>query len=395
MSTLSNRIFRRPTRRLLVLSLFLTVGGNVYSKNVDWFQFTCNMHLVEFDSSKQILSGAEGAKVAGHAINRFIGDCEVLFEPRGTRRGNNYYPDVFRFGGVLVAMDSRPESRINPRCSVTFDGSSILEFGLDRCVEQWEKLSAHICEQVVDFKLSRLDICVDCIDEPTSAVENCYDLGLRKGRMKRYRCDRSNSVTHYHGSQDVVLRVYDKLGQMSAKPCPLQKALMIKNRWGGVEPEKVTRVEYQLRRGYLKSVGVTDYFDYLRRESLIIDDLTLDRFQVLNKPVKSGNYRTVKTHRQWERIRDCFHNGVQDASEPLTPCEKQALDTDQLYAQAGSLLMRALLANGETFNPQTFAETAIRNLEHRVSLKDCYERARKKVNPDPHHDSAAERIVPF
>jgi hypothetical protein len=125
--------------------------------------------------------------------------------------------------------------------------------------------------------VSRADICADFPAVEMSGFCDAFEKKWFACRSNRRHYDISNGATLYFGSGDIVLRIYDKLKEMQAsalRGSPAKYEHMIQKRWGGVEPTNAVRVEYQLRREWLKLHGADTADDLLNKTSEFISYLT-------------------------------------------------------------------------------------------------------------------------
>ena len=232
------------------------------------------------------------------------------------------------------------------RCLV-YDGGAIAAY---RSAVNWlGSLGASIHKE----RVSRADICADF---PNLNMQGFYAAYARRWwlcQSRRHHPDFSNGISLYFGATDVVLRIYDKLAEMQASALrgqPAKYEHMIQKRWGGKEPACAVRVEYQLRRDWLKVHGADTVDDLLQRAPDFVGYLTGTtkdaawfRFLCAKRDDKHvGNNKTLP---RWKVVQNAFAEIFQ-SPEPLIEIDPRNADIETLLKQAFGVLECAACNRG-------------------------------------------------
>ena len=254
---------------------------------------------------------------------------------------------------VLIA-DARTFNGDWPNVKVEISGERCLVYpgGAEaayRSVFQWlESLGAEIYRESV----SRADICADFPNIGMAAFCEAFENGWYACRSNRRHYDISNGATLYFGSGDIVLRIYEKLAEMQAsalRGAPAKYEHMIQKRWGGVEPDCAVRVEYQLRRDWLKLHGANTVDDLLHLAPDLVGYLTgavNDRwFRFLCAVPDNKHPERNNTLPRWKIVQAAFAD-VFRIPERLIEIDPDRADVETLLKQAFGVLECAAANKG-------------------------------------------------
>ena len=249
---------------------------------------------------------------------------------------------IERADAVVLIADSQKYAGDWPNVKVEISGERCLVYpggalAAYRSVFQWlESLGACVHKESV----SRADLCADFPSVKMAGFCDAFEKKWFACRSNRRHYDISNGATLYFGAGDVVLRIYDKLKEMQASALrgqPAKYEHMIQKRWGGVEPPNAVRVEYQLRRGWLKLHGADTIDDLLERAPDFVGYLTGaadDRwFRFLCAMPDNKHPERNITLPAWERVQNAFAT-VFCRPEPLINIDPDKANIETLLKQA-------------------------------------------------------------
>lgn len=207
----------------------------------------------------------DGAKICAPPRTTDLGSSgEYLVQPTGYRLGDKRKGPQVRYAierqGVRIGILNRQEPHETiPNVHVIMAGDALLfHGGVDRL---WPMVLAWLADlgaEVIETKVSRVDVAVDL---PGVDVREFYD-AFMAGRVIT-RAKKSAGFgedvwrTRHAGRKTTgitignapMVRCYDKLAECKD---PGVREMLKEQRWGGVMPEKATRVEFQLRGDFLK-----------------------------------------------------------------------------------------------------------------------------------------------
>jgi|GEM_PF-2465053 len=201
--------------------------------------------------------------------------------------------------------------------------------------------------------VSRADFCADFPGFDMATFHHTYLRHRWACRANRHHPDQSNGVSLYFGSGAIVLRIYDKLAEMQAsalRGAPAKYQHMIEKRWNGAEPEKAVRVEFQCRRDWLKSYGVTDFDSLMWYARDLLGYLTgvegtARWFRFLTRRPHDKHSELNQTMPEWEFIQRVFMEGF-SKPEPLVQIDPDKANIETLLKQALGVLETAAAHRG-------------------------------------------------
>lgn len=241
----------------------------------------------------------------------------LIVRQNGTKAkgGGPFYCYLYEIGGAKVQLMNRadPPSGQTPNMCVTIGSVALIALGLD---EMWKRVAAHIdCEggEIESVKVSRMDFCIDLVDVPVNGFNELFQneqyitRARKTGIYYTENPDRWESgqfrdgrrCTGFKMGGEIMLRIYDKAYEVRKDERKLEH--MIEKRWGGRMPETATRVEFQLRRESLKSLGIDTLSDWMENKGGVIRYL-VERWVRFVEPFDKNHYDLAKVHPLWERV---------------------------------------------------------------------------------------------
>lgn len=149
-----------------------------------------------------------------------------------------------------------------PEVYVTFRQSFLWRFGWQSCfmrTRQWIDEWAH----VVGEKVSRVDLCIDIPEAlPDISIRAGEVVSRARGRKEFYiqhHLDGLDETGYVFGKGDALGRVYDKRAEISKNNKGWFEDIWRRRGWDGVSP--VTRIEFQVRRDFIKDMQIESAAD--------------------------------------------------------------------------------------------------------------------------------------
>jgi len=231
--------------------------------------------------------------------------------------------------------------RLSPSKSIPTASVRLLAIGLARLghEECWHRASqaALACGDVRHTSLSRLDLHADVQGfEPDAEVMEGFVCPATDDSV--YRSARKVQTFTY-GRGEIVVRIYNKTAELAASG----KGWM-RDVWATCDEyrpeEPVWRIEYQLRRAYLRQVGVQTVEDAFGR----LDDLWVSGLDWGDLRIPKGiNTSRWEPHPAWEQLRALSPCGV---IVPRIPATKSNATFEQMVPQVVGLLVSGGAALG-------------------------------------------------
>ncbi|MFC2012423.1 hypothetical protein ACFLVU_04770 [Chloroflexota bacterium] len=228
----------------------LVLGFSI-EKYLDLDSFT------ELEDSK-LLAGDKMFNSKGSPVSWY--GVDFIVQPRGARG----YEWILRNDDVIVCIAREAKGgSVLPEVYVTFSASYLWSHGSTAAVKlfkQWLSKWALFTED----RVSRCDLCLDL--EMTTPIIDLYKeivtLAKHKGYylkdLSGYLRGLRNSGYEF-GKSALVGRFYDKTLEILSSKKDWFRDIWTANDWDGVTP--VTRVEFQMRRNFLKLFQVNSYDD--------------------------------------------------------------------------------------------------------------------------------------
>lgn len=279
---------------------------------------------------------------------RLIDGHPLMVRAAGARHGGFYCRWVCRWAGVelhIVAGGQRSDNR--PTCVAVLTSETLMEFG-DQLA--WERVK-HLCQALgfstvrdvvsrVDLALDLVDVDVDDFAAPFSA--GCFIADAHKRAMY---WDGRSTTGFTVGVGKCQLRVYEKVRELREKGSESKWASLVA-RWGK-EPQKATRVEFQVRRDMLRErwdVGGVD--DLWKKMPTIVNELCGGWFRMTDEKPKSNNHVRTSTLGLWRRVQEKFAKWAGDG--PLMTFErmKPFIEPRKLIDQARGCVVSFMASLG-------------------------------------------------
>lgn len=298
--------------------------------------------------------GQEAAKngdVRGSVLEVDVGESspiKLIVQPCGVRKGLYFSFWVEGEGWQLFLMDREDPAGESPNVRLHV-GSSALVYG--RAVEIGERVAAVVREfggEIISEKISRIDAAVDLLGVDVTEFVRQFMSGqvVRRGRKGGVHFDGNRFTGITVGRGDIVLRIYDKRAECREAD-PVKWDLLVAGRYGGEDPERVTRVEFQCRRGFLVEMGVSSGADWQAKRAAVLDYLLADWFRLTAEVVDRENTERFGPSALWGLVAEAFADVYGAGFVPVKrQIRRGMLDRSRLIRQAVGCLTSAAAVQG-------------------------------------------------
>lgn len=285
----------------------------------------------------------ENAQKAG-GVGAFTHENVVFtVDSHGFRTGGGkgpYFSFSLGYSGISLAMqDLEAPAGESPNVRVQLGSLVLMEHGLEACWRVVQELIARLGGVILWDKLTRVDMCVDLLlDVETFAQlkrDGCY---ICRGKTGGEFTNGTRVETMYFGRDQVVCRIYDKLAECRKDKRKL--AVLQEKRWGCL-PEFATRVEFQVRRDFLKSVGGGSMSEYLVNRAGIAYYLC-NWLRFTEEPVERNHTDRAVTCGTWAGVLQAFDRWTGGALQPVARKTPFAHDASGLLDMIGGCAISAL-----------------------------------------------------
>lgn len=293
-----------------------TLAAVLYVHWDEWDRLRAKLEKVK-EIAKEIRDGSD------HELPLINGKWIMQAEAIHTKGGGPSFRYVMKSDGVTLAIANMASPKGDcPNVKVEFGSLRLMtselrhEWGL--IIDEIDSLGG-VPEK---SKPSRVDGCVDLPGVPTPPIVEKFRQRHFVSRARKltdnfdFPEDGAPLAAQVHGTttkdtgftfgRGMLIRVYDKLEE--TKRDDIKRQVMIERRWNGETPEHATRVEFQLRREHLKSMGVDSMEDYFERRADIWAYMCDAWFRFTEGAVdrENRNQGVAPTWSFWNEVRAAF-----------------------------------------------------------------------------------------
>lgn len=307
----------------------------------------------------------EAARERAQHENARAEDCQIQVFGRvaeverggvfaGKNRKGIYYRYALEYEGLkILIQDKDTHNGKTQNVVIRATGEECLLQGFDQCHKNGLKFVRQKFGTVEKEKLTRVDICLDLPGISMDEFWKAHLGGCYITRSKSRGMGESTGKTVYFGAAPLILRIYDKLAEVTAKANPTKVLAMKTHRWGGKIPACAVRVEFEIHREALKERGIDSVGDYYTKRADLVHYLTHDWIRLTEtKPDrKNKNQSKAETLGVWKLVQDGF---LRFAGGPngksLAPLDKEAANVKDLLKQCIGTALTAATHKGRTIS---------------------------------------------
>lgn len=288
---------------------------------------------------KKLLAGdkmfnSKGSPVSWHGV-------DFIVQPRGARG----YEWILRNDDVIVCIAREAKGgSVMPEVYLTFSSPYLWSHGSTAAVSLFKRWLGKWALFTED-KVSRCDLCLD-IEMITPVIDLHKEIVTLAKHKGYYLKDLSGYMRGLHdsgyefGKGNLVGRFYDKTLEIKSSKKYWFRDIWTAKGWDGVTP--VTRVEFQMRRDFLKLFQVDDYDDLELAAGSTWRYCTGDWLRVCEPPKgKKNNHQHLLPAQEWwafvQQSKCLFGEDV-----GLTRFKLKKPRIDALMAQGKGVLSSAL-----------------------------------------------------
>ena len=303
--------------------------------------------------------------VNGHQVN-----VDRMGARLGKGRKGPYFAYKMEYAGIdiLIADRMRAHETI-PNVILLITGTACLTNSSHGCLALGREFITRLGGMIMKDKLSRVDVALDMPGVDMGEFEAAFNEDRYICRSKSIGYHKSTGVTLCFGESPLLLRIYDKLAESGIQSNALKRTYLIFYRWGGEVPKCASRVEFEIRREALKSVGIDTVSDYFEKRSDLVCYLTHHWFRMTIHTVKreNKNQSRAKVSPLWQEVQSAL---AAWAGTPawcsLAPLDRQQVDVSQLFKQAYGVIQTAAQYQGIELstvkNFLSYAESGLRRI---------------------------------
>jgi hypothetical protein len=281
----------------------------------------------------------------------------VLVAPNGKGSGACYAKWKFSYQGIVFAIrDLKPSEKAKsgqkmPDVFVDASSSPLMTLGENKVFELIHSVLKAIGFSFFKVCPSRIDLCVDLVDVPTSRFYESIKKWSYVSRTLHsdFIFNTRDIQTIYigKGGAKTLLRIYDKYQECKSKS---QKYELLKTLRWGKDPDPsigATRIEYQIRRQHLKKQHSIDtYEDFVLKKANLCNYLTHDWFRITDIEPDPRHTERFGPSALWQQVIDAFENWTGKEVERRAVDQTTNRDPVQLEKQALGCIERALAIRG-------------------------------------------------
>ncbi|MCE5275779.1 MAG: hypothetical protein LLG43_11670 [Deltaproteobacteria bacterium] len=330
----------------------------ILSSGIDTFYLSLDVTWNNEDIFNYLETLKEEAKISDKEVSGIFktndGSQEWIFiiKPHGSKG----------FAFILISKDYtlkigkwlKPQSR--PNILVEIRSETLWRMGTKAAVEWMIRLITGIGASIKSIKPSRVDFCVDIVLPAEMWTEEIKDYAVTRAKKKDTHDDGAAFTGISIGRGSILARIYDK-----GKEINLSKKPWMLDVWGIDEipiDKRIVRVENQLRREALKSLGIEKLEDLYEMENRVWVYLTTSWLKFQDRP---GTHHNQRETLEWWKIVQGGYKGSQEAT-PAVRHKAFKVDKRRLAQQMYGLMTSLQAADLE--------EKSL-DENHTVTLEDC------------------------
>jgi hypothetical protein len=313
----------------------------------------------------------------------------------GTKRAKAYlrWQLQSESGYVLQLMNRRTFEGTMPNAKLVATSLVMMQLGIEEVTRLAFEAIRALRGEVGKNKVSRIDVCCDLPDRKIEPLKLAFDAGhvvCRADSSDEHGEELSFVESDYSihrlrrettsfnlGRSDVRLRIYEKVRECRHDLIKLQ--VLIERRWG-VFPYRAIRVEYQLRRGKLKMLGVDSLADWLARRAAIVRYLCHQWFRITDGPYDPKHPDRTPILPEWREVQEAFAAWTGDGPCPeLKEIPSQPMPPEHFTKSIVGLLVSLLARTGvDVDSNETFAHEGMYRILDEIEDRDMVEEVRRR-----------------
>jgi hypothetical protein len=335
--------------------------GCSISGGFDWLAWSASVEWGQ-ESFKQMMQEFQRAKIGCQELKQAFEwvELEGIDPVRVFRTGFNRGGDAgqhlefkLSYHDVNIGLSrERVGTDRQPNFYAELTGRNCLLLGAAEGYQLMRKLVRTLGGIVQWERIARVDFCLDVGGLDTRSLQTVVE-------AKQFITTAKNVQPHGNvigdkktgfsvGKRPLRLVVYDKICQLATKNDALYLQAMIDRRYGGIRPEKATRVEFQTSRHWLRKQGVDSPDDVFRLAGAIVGKLSHQWFRLTDEPVdrKHNNQGRVATLPAWMGIGVGLAQVFGQPMGELIPIQRERVRPERLIRQGFGCLISAMLQIG-------------------------------------------------
>lgn len=371
----------------------LTTGGE------DWLDFALYVNHSRFKQLAERLDQAKQLAELGGVAQQVLGGHTYSIGPgagtgKGRKRVHYRWRLVADNGLTILVMNREKSHKTMANALASARSVLLMSEGPERVWRQIQDALEALGAKLVANKLSRVDACIDLpgvkveqftrpyadghyVTRARKAAEHEYEELFTDLSGATYRLGRRSTGVTF-GSCDILLRIYDKAHELRFNS--EKRHLVLHRRWG--EPViHASRVEFQVRRERLKSLGVDSFNDWLAKRGAVLEYLTEKWFRFTEGPYNAKHSGRTPTLGAWQLVQQRAQEWAgQPAGTPLVPIYAEPPRHEQFVRQAIGVMVTAMAReNVKVTSNGHFIDELIERVEELIDARDMaaevYQRA--------------------
>lgn len=298
------------------------VDSLVLSFKIEWNNDELFPYLTELKALAQSVSDAFPGSLKP---TNEIPEWQFQMKPNGS----NGYEWLLIGHDFALRIGKWEDIITRPNIMAEIRSEALWHLGAKQAVSYLIALLEGIGAKIVECKLSRLDLCVDVLFQEKLWTQDLLDHVVTYADNKGVYFKGRSMTGIVIGAGAIQARLYDKVLEIYQKS---NKTWMF-DIWGIQEvPEgmKVIRVEFQMRRPFLKEMLMNTPEDLLMKTPALWAYCTFTWLKFQNCPLK---HHTMRKNMPWWEVVQFNYDGCQKAN-PLVRERAISMDITQRFIQA-------------------------------------------------------------
>jgi len=224
------------------------------------------------------------------------------------RTGKKFFPYCLRSGDVFLYLSPRSSDSHLPNMGLKI-GSITCNSDLENFFKSFRRFLLLLGCEIKQEILSRVDICVDILCDIKKTGVHILDTQICRSEKTSLHYSHKKLTGVSIGRGDVSCRIYDKIQEMKDSQ-DMVKYLFFFEKWGfqPSDTPSVTRVEFQLRRPFLKEISVSTFSDMKKNVDATWSYLSTSWLRYASRSIdrKNNNQKQASISPFWSVVQSTF-----------------------------------------------------------------------------------------
>ena len=293
----------------------------------------------------------EKAQTENNGVKISLGGVDFLVERWASGRGSHSCRWHLFHRGIFIGICRHDgDDAKRPLAKIEIKGEVLTQSGVKNSLKVVNRILKALRIGYKRSLISRIDIKADQFKEPLATYVHAFEDNrvITRARKVSTFGTLSKPETINVGDRKtnrVICRFYDKLAEIASKPD--KEAMFYQCITGGEVPEHCTRVEFEIRRGGFKELGIGSFEDCFGKLVEVVGYLTHTFLRIANRQVDRRHTERSEYASCWIDVRDAMFGFARSFRQsPAKIPERVPLDSSRHRSNMVGHLISWMLKEG-------------------------------------------------